>query len=101
MYKQIFPYLHAVFSKFQCWPRKSFNAQQCFLTKIEKWGKTPDEGGEAGAILTDLSKAFDCTDHNLLRTKLNPYGFEKRLLEFIHSYLTKRKQRIKSDPNFC
>ena len=58
------------------------------------------ESGEAGAVLTDLSKAFDCTDHNLLIAKLNAYGFEKRSLEFIHFYLTKRKQRIKVDSAF-
>ena len=33
---------------------------------VEKWRKTLVEGGETGAVLTDLSKAFDCTDHNLL-----------------------------------
>ena len=62
---------------------------------VEKWRKTLDEGGETGAVLTDLSKAFDCIDHNLLIAKLNAYGFEKRSLEFTHSYLTKRKQRTK------
>ena len=58
---------------------------------VGKWCKTLDEGGATGAVLTDLSKAFDCTDHNLLIAKLNAYGFEKRSLEFIHSYLTNRK----------
>ena len=32
--------------------------------------------------------------------KLNAYGFKKRSLEFIHSYLTKRKQRTKVDSAF-
>ena len=64
---------------------------------VEKWRKTLVEGGETGAVLTDLSKAFDCTDHNLHIAKLNAYGFEKRSLEFIHSFLTKRKQRTKVD----
>ena len=51
---------------------------------LEKWRKTLDEGGETGTVLTDLSKAFDCIDYNLLIAKLNAYGFEKRSLEFIH-----------------
>ena len=50
-----------------------------------------------GAVLTDLSKAFDCIDHNLLIAKLNAYGFEKQSINFIYSYLTKRKQRTKVD----
>ena len=100
MYNQISPYFDSVFSKFQCKFRKIFNAQHCLLTMVEKWRKTLDEGGETGAVLTDLSKAFDCIDHNLLIAKLNAYGFEKRSLEFIHSYLTKRKQRTKVDSAF-
>ena len=59
--------------------------------------KTLDEGGETGAVFTDLSNAFDCIDHNLLIAKLNIYGFEKQSINFIYSYLTKRKQRTKVD----
>ena len=59
--------------------------------------KTLDEGGETGAVLTDLSNAFDCIDHNLLIAKLNIYGFEKQSINFIYSYLSKRKQRTKVD----
>ena len=65
MYNQIYPYFDTLFSKFQCGFRKGFNAQHCLLAMIEKWRKTLDKGGETGAVLTDLSKAFDCIDHNL------------------------------------
>ena len=100
MYNQIFPYFNSDFSKFQCGFRKGFNVQHCLLTMVEKLRKTIDEGGETGAVLTNLSKAFDCIDHNLLIANLNAYGFEKRSLEFIHSYLTKCKHRIKVDSVF-
>ena len=89
MYSQIFPYFDSVFSRFQCGFRKGFNAQHCLLTMAEKWRKILDEDGKTGAVLADLSKVFDCI--NLLIAKLIAYGFEK----FIHSYLTKRKQRTK------
>ena len=85
MYTQIFPYFDPVFSKF---------------TKVQKWRKTLDEGGETGTNLTDLSKASDCTDHNLVIAKLNTYELEKRSLEFIHFYLTKRKQRTTVNSTF-
>ena len=64
MYNQISPYFDSVFSKFQCGFPKGFNAQHCLLTMVEKWRKTLDEGVETGAVLTDLSKAFDCIDHS-------------------------------------
>ena len=54
--------------------RKGFN----LLAMAEKWRKTLDEGGETGAVLTEISKAFDCIDHNLLIAKLNAYRFEKQ-----------------------
>ena len=64
---------------------------------VEKWRKTLDGCGETGAVLTDLSIAFGCIDHNLLIAKLNAYGFEKQSINVIDSYLTKRKQRTKVD----
>ena len=97
MYNQIYSYFQTVFSKFQCGFRKGFNTQHCLLAMVEKWRKTLDGGGETGAFLTDLSKAFDCIDHNLLIAKLNAYGFDKQSINFIYSYLAKRKQRTKVD----
>ena len=67
---------------------------------VEKWCKSLDESGKTEAVLTDLFKAFNCIDRNLLIAKVNAYGFEKRSLEFIHSYLTKCKQRTKVDSAF-
>ena len=97
MYNQIDPYFDTLFSKFQYGFRKGFNAQHCLLGMIEKWPKTLDKGGETGAVLAGLSKTFDCIDHNLLIAKLDAYGFEKQSIDFLHSYLTKRKQRTKVD----
>ena len=36
------------------------NAQYCLITLIEKWKISADNGGTFGALLTNLSKAFDC-----------------------------------------
>ena len=82
---------HTIFSKIQCRFRKGFNAQHCLLLMPEKWRKTLDGG------LTDLSQAFDCTDHDLLIAKLIAYSFEKQSIDLIYSYFTKRKQRTKVD----
>ena len=64
---------------------------------VGKWHKTLDKGDETRTVLTNLSKAFDCVDHNLIIAKLNPYGFEKQSINFIYSYLIKRKQKTKVD----
>ena len=62
----MYPYFDKLFSKFQCGFQKGFNAQHCLITMIEKWRRSVDAGGQVGALLTDLSKAFDCIDHELL-----------------------------------
>ena len=38
-----------------------------------KWQKCLDNSGVVGAILMDLSKAFDCLSHELLIAKLEAY----------------------------
>ena len=46
-----------------------------------------DYQNSAGAVLTDLSKAFDCLIHDLLIAKLDAYGFAKNAINFIYDYL--------------
>ena len=43
----------------------------------------------------DLSKAFDTLDHDLLIANLHVYGFGKKALRLIKSYLSDRWQRTK------
>ena len=62
---------------------------------IDKWKKAVDNNKVFGALLTDLSKAFDCICHNLLVAKLNAYGLSLPALKMIQDYLQNRKQRTK------
>ena len=56
------------------------------------WKRSVDKGKVFGALLTDLSKAFDCLDHELLTAKLNACGFSLHALRLINDYLPNRKQ---------
>ena len=70
------------------------------LNFLEKWKNSADKGKVLGALFTDLSKAFNCLDHELLTAKLNTYGFTLPALRLIHDYLSNRKQRTKIDDNY-
>ena len=95
MYDQMNPFFDQIFSKLQCCFRKGFSAEQCLIHMIEKWQTYLDTGGHGSALLTDLSKAFDCIDHQLLIAKLNGYGVDTNSLYILASYLEKRNQRTK------
>ena len=47
------------------------------------------------ALLTDLSKAFDCLPYRLLICKLPAYGLSVNACELLKSYFCERKQRVK------
>ena len=89
-----------ILSKYQCGFRKGFSAQHCLLAMPEKWKRSADDDKAFGELLTDLSKAFDCPDHELLIARLNAYGFSLTASKLIHNCLSNRKQRIKVNSSY-
>ena len=66
MFKQMSSFFDYIFSKYRYGFRKGFNAQLFLLALLEKCKKSKDRGKVSGALLRDLSKAFDCLNHDLL-----------------------------------
>ena len=94
--KTKFPsFFENIFSKYQTGFRKGFNPQSYLLAMIEKFKKSLNQEGEYAALLTDLSKAFDCLPQDLIIAKLHAYELEKASLRLMRSYLTDRYQRVK------
>ena len=56
--------------------RKSFSTEHVLIRLLEDWRNKLDNNA-VGAILTDLSKAFDCIAHDLLSAKLDAYVFNR------------------------
>lgn len=57
---------------------------------FDAWEKAQDAIG----IFCDLSKAFDCVDHENLKRKLSHYGIKASALDLVSSYLSNRTQRV-------
>ena len=93
--KQINDFMDKRFSKYLCGFRKGYSTQHSLLDLINKWKNCLHKKGKVGAVLMDLSKAFDCLPHDLLIAKLHAYGFSENSLAFLLSYLTNRKHRVR------
>ena len=100
MYNQIEDYMSNNLSEYLCGFRKGYSTQYCLILMLEKWKKVLDKRKFAGALLTDLSKAFGCLNHELLVAKLEAYGFNSDSLAFILDYLRDRKHRTKVNNRF-
>ena len=54
---------------------------------LEIWKGATDNDKAFDALLTNLSKAFDCLNHDLLIAKLHAYGLDIDLLNILQDYL--------------
>ena len=100
MFNQILSYVNTLLSPYLFPYRKGHSTEQCLIIMIEMWKKALDKKHSGGAVLTDLSKAFDCLNHDLLIAKLEAYGFNTRALKFIYNYLKEREQRTKVNGSY-
>ena len=100
LFEQISVYGDKFLSRQQCGFRKGYSTQHCLLNLLEKRKNFIYKRKSFGALFTDLSKAFDCLDHELLTAKSNIYGNSLPTLPFIHDDLSNRKQRTKINDKY-
>ena len=89
------PYFDKYLSPFISAYRKNYSTQQVLIRLLEEWREKLDKNFIVGAVLMDLSKAFDCILHDLIIAKLAAYRIERENLRLIYSCLKSRKQCAK------
>ena len=76
--------------------RHGYSCQDVLLKLIDDWKRALEKRRHVGAVLMDLSKAFDCLPHQqLLVAKLKAYRVCGKSCALIWSYLSSRKQRVR------
>ena len=98
--RQIGHYMETSLSPYLCGYREGYSVQLAIIVLLVKLRVSLDNKGCGGAILMDLSKAFDTLNHDLHIAKLHAYGFSKNALILIKSYLSNRWQRIKVNKSY-
>ena len=100
LFQQITSFVSDKISPYLCGFRKGFSTQHALLRLMEKLNTSLDKKQKVGLFMMDLSKAFDCVSHDLLLAKLYAYGFGKKSVKLIYSYLKGRKQRVKINSTY-
>ena len=85
---QLSAFFEEIFSKFQCGFRKNYSTQNCLLMMLESWKEAANKNKAFGALMADLSNAFDCLSHDLLIAKLHACGIELSSLKLLQDYLS-------------
>ena len=62
-----------------------------------KLQKSVDIAKTFGALMTNLLKAYDYLSYKLLIANLIAYGFDKKSLKLVYSFLPNRKQKVKTN----
>ena len=76
---------------------EGYGTQHCLLLMSEIWKGAIDNNKACSALLTDISKAFDCLSHDLLIAKLRVHGLDIDSLNILQYYLSNCKKRTKVD----
>ena len=74
--------------------RKGHSTEHAVLELVDRIVNNMDKGANPFSIFIDLTKAFDCLDHQILLDKLKYYGLNESAISLIKNYLTNRKQYI-------
>ena len=98
--KIIFGQLYEYFEKNDIFHKNLHGYREChsmetaLLQLHDRWIKAANQKKVSGAVMLDLSSAFDLVDHNVLSLKLEAYGLNHDFRTWIWSYLQNRQQAV-------
>jgi hypothetical protein len=78
---------------------KKRSTEHAILELSDRILQSIDSGSTPTTIFLDLTKAFDCLDHNILLHKLKHYNLNDHALQLCNNYLKNRKQYVMLDQN--
>lgn len=97
--KQLVHYLES--NKLLCNKQHGFRSGHSCLTQLMPHFDDILEnylnGSDTDCIYLDYAKAFDKVDHSLLKAKLNKYGINSKVIQWINSFLSNRTQQVVVD----
>ena len=79
--------------------RARSSCEHALITGLDSWMGAVDKGEVVGAILVDLSKAFDSVPHRMLLSELSKIACSQNVLAWFFDYLNGREQRVITSGN--
>ena len=97
--KQILAYLikHALLDTCQSAYKPHHGCITALLKVVDDILDGIDDSEATLLVLLDFSKAFDTINHRLLLEKLSILGFQNNALQWVESYLSDRKQQVRTE----
>jgi len=74
--------------------RRKSSCELALVSAVDLWVEAIDSGAMVGALLVDLSKAFDTVPHQKLLMELASSGCSNNVTEWFRNYLSNRRQRV-------
>ena len=95
MNDQLGQYFINIFHELLCAFRKKYSCQSTLVKMIEDWKESLDKKNVIGALLMNLSKAFDSLPHGLLIAKFKVFGRSLSVCDLLSRYSSNKHQRVK------
>ena len=81
--------------------RKESNIEKAVFVLTDYIITSLNRRQQIGGIFCDLTKVFDCVNHEILLAKLHHYGIRGVVLNWFKTYVSNRKQKVKITSQNC